>query len=655
MTRADAPSRPPCRARRSAYGLLAVAAPAVVVFAATTRAGVAAPGGAPRLAQEATSSAAPATPSAPAATLVDGATVSTYCLPCHTDRRRSGGLSLAGFDVANPTRQAETAERVIRKLRSGMMPPPGARRPAPEVLPALAERLERTIDADPAAGTDPGARPFQRLTRAEYAQAVADLVDVDIDVTGLLPPDTISAGFDNIADVQPFSPTLVTSYLRAAEQVSQRATGDPSNRAVYACTPRVPADETACASRIVSGLATRAFRGAAAPEDIADALAFYTRGRSRGSFREGLQLALQSILISPRFLFRLEPVTLLDAVRPVSDQALASRLSYFIWGRAPDAALGQAAERGLRRPGVLDAQVRRLLADARSIGLASRFARQWLRLQELDSFTPAAGVAPGFDRRLATSMRRETELFVDSVVRDDRSVLELLTADYSFVDQRLARHYGLPPVRGSGFVRVTLPDPRRGLLGQGSVLMATSLAERTSPVLRGKWVMEVLLGTPPPPPPPNVPALDDSAAAVQNGVRVSTRRRLESHRKNPQCASCHRFIDPLGLTLEQFDVTGGWRTEESGAAVDARAELFDGTRLDGPVGLRRMLLDRKEMVLRTFTENLLTYAIGRRLAASDMPVVRAIVAAAARDGYRISSFIRGVVGSAPFTMTSATR
>ena len=484
---------------------------------------------------------------------------------------------------------------------------------------------------------------------------MSDLVGVEVDVTGLLPPDTTSAGFDNIADVQPVSATHVTSYLRAAALVAERATSTGANPKVFSCRPRAAAAEVDCASRIVRDLTARALRGTAAPADVDDALAFYARGRRRGSFSQGIQLALQSILVSPRFLFRLEPVTGAGVVRRVSDEALASRLSYFIWGRAPDPALLAAARRGLNTPDALDTQVRRLLADPRSIGLASRFARQWLRLQALEDFTPAEAVAPAFDRRLVTSMLRETELFVDSLVRADRSVLDLLTADYTFVDQRLAAHYGLPPVAGTGFVRVVLPDSRRGLLGQGSVLMATSLAERTSPVLRGKWVMEVLLGTPPPPPPPNVPSLDDSAKAVQNGVRLSTRQRIESHRKSPQCASCHRFIDPLGMTLEQFDVTGAWRTEESGAAVDAQGELFDGTAMDGPAGLRRALLDRQLMVLRTFTENLLTYAIGRRLEAGDMPVVRAIVRAAEADGYRVSSFIRGVAASAPFTMTSAAR
>ena len=322
----------------------------------------------------------------------------------------------------------------------------------------------------------------------------------------------------------------------------------------------------------MTSLATRAYRGAGTDEDVRDALAFYERGRARSDFREGIRLALQSILVSPRFLFRLEPIAGdgASARRAVTDVALASRLSFFLWGRAPDDRLLAAAKQGLQRPGAIDAQVKRMLADPRSEALATRFARQWLRLQDLESVTPDPSVYPDFDKRLALSMLRETELFFDSMVREDRSVLDLLTANYSFVDARLAKHYGLAAVPATGFTRVTVPETRRGLLGHGSILMATSLAGRTSPVLRGKWVLEVLLGTPPPPPPPNVPALDDSAAPVKNGVRLSTRQRMEQHRKSPQCSSCHRVIDPLGLTLENFDVTGSWRQNEDGVG-DRRA------------------------------------------------------------------------------------
>ena len=549
-------------------------------------------------------------------------------MPCHNDRRKSGTISLSQFDVADATADLDVAERVIRRVRAGMMPPAGAKQPERGVLTALAVAIEQSVDAAAAAAPpDPGQRPFQRLNRAEYAQAIRDLVGVDIDPAALLPPDTISGGFDNVADVQTFSPTLVTSYLQAARQVSGEAAASDGNRLVYTCRPRRVADESPCARRIVHSLATRAYRGAGTADDVRDAMTFYQRGRAQGDFRGGIRLALQSILVSPRFLFRLEPrrATAGGTLQPIDDVALASRLSFFLWGRAPDDRLLADAKRGLHQPAVFRAAVQRLLADARSSALASRFARQWLRLQDLESVKPDRTIYPAFDLALAASMLRETELFFDSIVRADRSVVDLLTADYSFVDARLAAHYGLPPVSNPGFTRVTMSESRRGLLGQSSILMATSLAGRTSPVLRGKWVLEVLLGTPPPPPPPNVPALDDSAAAVRNGVRSSTRQRIEQHRKSPQCSSCHRVIDPLGLTLENFDVTGSWRDAEDGVAIDARSELFDGTPMDGPAGLRRALLERKELFLRTFTENLLTYALGRRLTVRDASLVRAIV------------------------------
>jgi cytochrome c553 len=583
-------------------------------------------------------------------------TIATYCVPCHNDRRKSGAVSFSQFDATAPGNDLDVAERAIRRLRAGMMPPAGANRPDPDVLSALATTIETAVDTQAAArAPDPGQRPFQRLNRAEYARAIRDLVGLEIDAATLLPADTISGGFDNVADVQTFSPTLVTSYLQAARRISAEAVARPSNTLVFACRPRRATDEPACAARIVNGLATRAYRGMGTAEDLQDAMSFYARGRSQGDFGDGVRLALQSILVSPRFLFRLEPLAAAAGVQPVSDMALASRLSFFLWGRSPDEELLAAARRGLRRPGVYDAQVRRLLADNRSSALSSRFARQWLRLQDLDAVTPDRTLYPRFDKALATAMLTETDLFFDSIVRDDRNVLELLTADYSFVNQRLAQHYGLARAPAAGFARVQVPESRRGLLGHGSILMATSLASRTSPVLRGKWILEVLLGTPPPPPPPNVPALDDSAAAVRNGVRFSTRQRIEQHRRSPQCSSCHRVIDPLGLTLENFDVTGAWRGAEDGVAIDARGELFDGAAMDGPEGLRRALLQRQDLLLRTFAENLLTYATGRRLTVRDMPLVRAIVTNAAADNFRFSAFVKGVTTSAPFTMAAAVR
>jgi hypothetical protein len=367
-------------------------------------------------------------------------------------------------------------------------------------------------------------------------------------------------------------------------------------------------------------------------------------------------MALQSLLVSPRFLFRLERtppagVTKAATVYRVSGQDLASRLSFFLWDAMPDAELLTAAGRGALLTGAgLEAQVRRMVADRRSAALSTRFAAQWLRLQDLDQIFPDYLLYPQYDETLARAMTRETELFFDSLVREDHNVLDLLNADYTFVNERLAKHYGIANVTGETFRRVELPPYRRGILGQGSILTLTSVADRTSPVLRGKWVMEVLLGTPPPPPPPNVPALDDSVKAETGGRRLTTRERMEEHRKNPTCNACHRVIDPLGLALENFDVTGAWRIKDNEAPIDSIGDLYDGTKMDGPAGLRQALMKHADMVLRSFTENLLTYATGRRVGYADMPTVRAIIRDAAAHEYRFSSFILGVVNSDAFRM-----
>jgi hypothetical protein len=340
-----------------------------------------------------------------------------------------------------------------------------------------------------------------------------------------------------------------------------------------------------------------------------------------------------------------------SGVYRITDQELASRLSFFLWAAGPDAELTKAAANGsLRTPLGLEKQVRRMLADKRSEALSTRFASQWLRLQDLEKMIPDYLLFPQYDDTLAQAMIRETELFFDSMIREDRNVMDLFTADYTFVNERLASHYGIPNVTGNQFRRVQTPEYRRGLLGQGSILVSTSVADRTSPVLRGKWIMEVLLGTPPPPPPPNVPALDDSVKATEGGKMLTTRQRMEEHRKNPTCNACHRFIDPLGLALENFDATGAWRIKDNEAPVDVVGDLYDGTKINGPDGLREALIRHQDMVLRSFAENLLTYAIGRRVEYGDMPAVRAIVKEAAKNGNRMSAFVLGVANSAAFRM-----
>jgi cytochrome c553 len=756
--------------------------------------------------------------------------VAQYCASCHSERGKAGGLVLAGFDAANANQHPDVAEKMIRKLRAGMMPPPAAKHPDPAVVKAFVDALEARVDAAAVLNPNPGWRPFQRLNRAEYRHAVHDLLGIDVDVTAFLPPDTISRGFDNVADVQSFSPTLMESYLRAASQISRLAVGDrtasatsvtykigrtasqmrhvdgapmgtrggmsvvhtfpadgdyivkismhneplggiygrttmatmdikeqvevsvngeraalldlnvrmsetdpknsldiktppihvaagpqrisaafiqrfdgpvddllvplentladvnisfgvtalphlrdvtilgPTNvtgvsdtisrRRIFSCRPTSSGEEETCAADIVKRLAAQAYRGAATPDDIQDAIAFYGQGRKKGDFESGVRMALQSILVSPRFLFRFEQAPPANAAKAVkaanvyrlSDQDLASRLSFFVWGTAPDAELIKSAGLGaLRTPAGLDKQVRRLLNDRRSEALATRFAGQWLRLQDLEKIHPDYLLYPQYDDTLSQAMQRETELFFDSIVREDRPVLDLLTADYTFVNERLAKHYGLPNVSGSEFRRVRTPEYRRGLLGQGSILTLTSVADRTSPVQRGKWVMEVLLGTPPPPPPPNVPLLEDTKAA-QNGKMLSTRERMEEHRKNPACTSCHRVIDPLGLALENFDATGAWRIKDNEVPVDSVGDLYDGTKMDGPAGLRQALMKHADVFMLSFTENLMTYALGRRVEYTDMPAVRAIIRDAGKADNRLSAFVVGIVNSAAFRM-----
>ncbi len=744
--------------------------------------------------------------------------VATYCATCHSDRAKAGGLSLAGFEAARAPEHGELAEKIIRKLRAGLMPPAGAPRPDAATLAAFTAGLERRMDDAAAAHPNPGFRPSQRLNRAEYARAITDLVGLDLDVTAFLPPDTISQGFDNVADAQRLSPALLQGYLRAASQISRLAVGDRaatasaatfktsrtasqhrhvegtplgtrgglavthvfpadgtytfrmmlhagptgqlfggpyageqlevsidgarvalldvdprmdeadaqgmnlfsapvhvsagphvvaaaflnrfdgpvddlvmpieqtladstigevfgvtalvhlrdlaitgphrvtgvsdtiSRRRIFSCRPTTAGEETACATRIVTQLATRAYRGPLTAAETRGLLTFYADGRSHGDFESGIRAALQAVLASPRFLFRLEAAP--GAARPgqrhaLAGDELASRLSFFLWGAAPDDALRQAAP-GLTTPPGLTAAATRLLADARAPeSLATRFAHQWLRLQDVDKVRPDYHVAPQWETSLSTALVRETELFFASLVREDRSILELLTADYTFVNERVARHYGIAGVTGPAFQRVTVPDHRRGILGHGSVLLATSFADRTSPVNRGKWVLEVLLGSPPPAPPPNVPALDETTASAGGRLR-SVRERMEQHRANPACQSCHRVIDPIGLALEQFDLTGQWRTRDNLVAVDARGQLYDGTAIDGPAGLRAALLAHQDAFLLSFTEHLMTYALGRRVESYDLPAVRAIIRDAAREGYHISAFVQGIVRSDAF-------
>jgi hypothetical protein len=386
-------------------------------------------------------------------------------------------------------------------------------------------------------------------------------------------------------------------------------------------------------------------------------LGFYHEGREQGSFDQGVEMAVRAVLASPRFLMRVEQDP--KGIAPktnyaVDDDELASRLSFFLWSSIPDEELLTLAEQHkLTQPAVLDRQVRRMLADPRAESLVSNFAGQWLYLRNVRSTTPDKNDFPDFDDNLRQSFQRETELFFDSIIREDRSVLDLLTADYTFVNERLARHYGIPNVYGSQFRRVPVRDEaRRGLLGQGSILLVTSHADRTSPVVRGKWVLDNLLGSPPPPPPPDVPALKDKGDG-DDGKPQSLRERMEEHRSNPACATCHKVMDPIGFALENFDAVGAWRTRDADAPIDASGKLADGTPIDGIVTLRDALLARPEIFIGTMTEKMLTYALGRALTYDDMPAVRAIVRGAASEEYRFSSLVLGIVHSVPFRMRTS--
>ena len=769
-----------------------------------------------------TTTAAPAAKGVPVSTAKLNEVVDTYCVECHNNRLKRGNISLAGFDLSRAAEHLELTEKMVRKLQAGMMPPPGVDRPNPELYATLISSLEAKADAAYAARPNPGVRTFPRLNRPEYARAIRDLLTLDIDAGAWLPLDQKSANFDNIADEQGLSATLLESYLNAASDISRLAVGDrnappvdrtytntsyvsqhpwdhlegapfgsrggmvfnhvfpadaeyvfevtftggdnsrledldlsingervalvryeqgragaadgrgavpmktepilikagqhklaaafvrrfdgpyedlirphdwsfagggsggsgittlphlrdviikgpfkatgisetPSRAKIFSCRPTSQAEERPCARQIVSRLGGEAYRRPMTATELNMVMQFYDTGAKTG-FENGVRTALEAILASPYFIFRIERQPL--NVKPgstfrVSDFDLASRLSFFLWGTPPDQELLTAATRGdLATTAGLEKHARRMLADPRSEALAPRFAGQWLRLQDIDKVHPDPNFYPNFDEQLAAAMRRETETFFNYLVREDRSVLDLYRADYTFLNERLARHYGIPGVAGSQFRRVTYPDRTRvGLFGQGSVLVQTSFANRTSPVVRGKWVMEVLLGTPPPPPPMDgsVPPLEKTAEAT-DGRTFTTRERMELHRTSPSCNSCHRFIDPIGLALDNFDVTGKWRAREGGTPLDTRGEFYDGTPVQTPAELSAVLLKRPVPLVRTFTENLMSYALGRRVEYFDQPSIRAIAKTAEQNNYRISSFILGVISSDAFRMKRA--
>jgi hypothetical protein len=698
------------------------------------------------------------------------AAIDRYCADCHNTLDWAGGLDLTALDHAAVGNDAATWENVVRKLRSGMMPPPGNVRPSRKEADTIAAALETRLDT--AGGAAPGAPALHRLNRNEYANAVRDILGLQVDVTGLLPSDDASEGFDNVASGLGISPALVQGYTSAAMKLSRAAVGDvtasettiiyqtpdklmqdrhlaglplgtrggvrivhdfpldaeyrfsvrsnsgldrsgnmqadvaldgrkvvvpslrdfrlpvtagrhvltadvidlkrpagvndiyapfrlegaidsvqitgpfnakgagdtESRRRIFSCRPASHAEERSCAERIIVDLGSRAFRAPQTVSDMTAALQFYERGRAEGGFETGIQQALSRILLDPRFLFRIDTSS--------TDIELASRLSFFLWSSVPDPLLLElASKQQLHRPEVLAAQVRRMLADPKAYALVENFAGQWLHLRELATVTPEVD---GFDENLREAFIEETRSLVNWVLTQNRPVTELLTADYTFLNERLAQHYGVANVRGSHFRKVQLPPDshRRGLLGHGSILTITSTASRTSPVIRGSWILENLLSAPVPAPPPGVETnLDGDGGEL---LTTSVRQRLEVHRQNPSCASCHNVMDPVGFALENFNAIGAWRERDGNSNIDASGILVDGTKVAGPESLNTALMSRSQLFILNITEKLLTYALGRAIDHHDMPVVRAIVRQAANDDYSFGALVMGVAQSAPF-------
>ncbi len=756
------------------------------------------------------------------------AMLDTYCASCHNDVDKVANFSVAdlrGGDLARGDR-AEAWEKILRRTGDGEMPPLGRRRPDAALRSAFVQTLQQSLDGYAAAHPDPGRATLRRLNRAEYANAVRDLLALKVDMARDLPPDNSGYGFDNIADVLSVSPTLMDRYVAVAGKIGRLATGQtsrrafvtsyevpkdgsvmnsgrpaynerasddlplgsrgggtvtyyarydgvyeiagwlnantnnetdrqpedrvsvrvpltagshriglsfhrsiapdetiqtlrntldvvplpteppkmlpldvsvdgarvqqiavpsyrmsprfsqtnfprdvlqidvagpydpagsgdtPSRRRIFLCAPARPSAELPCARRIIASLARQAYRRPVTGADLDPLLRLYTAARQGSDFDHGIEAAVEAILVSPHFLFLVEQDPAGSApgsVHRISDLELASRLSLFLWSSIPDETLLRLAEhRQLSKPGVLDAQITRMIADPRAEALTRNFAGQWLYLRNLDQQRPDIAIFPQFDTRLRSAMARETEMFFTYMVRANRSVLDFIVADYTFLNQRLAEHYGIAGVNGTAFRKVAL-DPawqRGGLLGQASILTVTSYGNRTSVVKRGKWILDNMLAAPPPPPPADVPALQES----HDGRLLTAREQLELHRASPACASCHVRMDPLGFALERFDAVGGLRQKDAGQVIDPSAVLPDGTRFTGMAGLQHILLERKDAFTRAFTERLMTYALGRGLGANDMPAVRTIASAAATDDYRIQTIIKGIAASDGFTL-----
>jgi hypothetical protein len=579
--------------------------------------------------------------------------VTRYCVSCHKGPRARGGLVLDKFpDQATVLKGRLTWEKVADALRAGDMPPPNRPRPGAAELDTLNAWLDAVVlKADCAGQKDPGRVTLRRLNRAEYNNTIRDLVGVDFRPGDDFPSDDVGYGFDNIGDVLSLPPLLMEKYLAAAEKVVDRAFAGPAARKRIMT---VPFENEEAARRILRGFAERAYRRPVNEEELRRLLRFVELAQKNGDgFETGIKLALQAVLVSPHFLFLVE----LDrrpndprSVRDLNDFELASRLSYFLWSSMPDDELFRLArERALRKGGVLEAQVRRMLKDSRARALTDNFAGQWLQTRNLKGFAPDPGLFPAFDEKLRAAMRKETELFFECVVREDRSVLDFIDSDFTFLNERLAKHYGIPGVQGDELRKVTLTGAARaargGVLTQATVLAVTSNPTRTSPVKRGKWILENVLGTPPPPPPPGVEELQEGKDVELKG---SLRQRMEQHRADPSCASCHQRMDPLGFGFENFDAVGAWRDKEGKHAIDPSGVLPNGQSFKGPAELKAILKGRSDAFARCLAEKMLTYALGRGVERSDRCAVDEIARNLAREQYKFSALVLQIVKSDPF-------
>jgi hypothetical protein len=573
-----------------------------------------------------------------------------YCTKCHGGAKPKGNLSLDKYkDELGVAKDYQTWEKVAHHLRAGEMPPPDSPQPTATERTFLTVWIDTLLTKFTCQGRDnPGTVTVRRLNRAEYNNTIRDLLGLEFSPAADFPADDVGAGFDNIGDVLSVSPLLLEKYLTAAEQIVAHAWSNLAARRRILTSALEGPDQDECAAKALENFAERAYRRPVAPAEVTRFKQLVKDGRSRGLTSEkALQLGVQAILTSPHFIFRIEkePDSSADGTHLINEFELATRLSYFLWSSMPDEELFRLAkERSLRAN--LDGQVRRMLSNSKSKALFENFACQWLQIRGLRKATPDPAQFPGFDESLRKAMLKETENFFLAILNEQRSILDFLDSNYTYLNERLARHYGIPGVSGSQFRRVTLTGKRRGgLLTQASILTTTSNPTRTSPVKRGKWILESIFGTPPPPALPNAPQLNESKEAV---LASTLRQRMEQHRAKPECASCHQRMDALGFALETYDGIGAWRDCDGSFPIDTLGVLPSGESFNGPAELKQVLLKRKDEFCKCLSEKMLTYAIGRKMNPSDKCFIEKIARSTGEDNYKLSKMVLEVVKSKPF-------